>query len=377
MLPSLRIPIIQAPMLGASTAAMAAAVCRAGGLGSLPPGLSPAALTQAVEGLRRATDRPFAVNLFVLDAARPDEGQVAAAVTSALERLAPYHRELGLPPPRVPARWAEDFAAQLDAVVACAPAVASFTFGCLSAQQVARLHAAGTAVIGTATTVAEARAWAAVGADAVCAQGSEAGGHRGTFLRPVEESLIGTLALVPAICDAVAIPVIAAGGIMDGRGIAAALSLGAWAVQLGTAFLLTDEAATNPAWRRAIAATRAPRAEGTAEETAEGRAGAEGEDPTRLTRAFSGRTARGIENRFMRELRAVEQELPDYPIQNALTQELRAAASRAGRADLLSLWAGQGVRQARALGAEQLVGVLWREAQEAAAATLRRTQSGG
>lgn len=365
MLPSLRIPIIQAPMLGASTAEMAAAVCRAGGLGSLAPGLSPAALTQAVEGLRRVTDRPFAVNLFVLDAARTDDGQVAAA----LERLAPYHRELGLPPPRVPARWAEDFGAQLDAVVACAPAVASFTFGCLSAAQVARLHAAGTAVIGTATTVAEARAWAAVGADAVCAQGSEAGGHRGTFLRPVEQSLIGTMALVPAIRDAVEIPVIAAGGIMDGRGIAAALSLGAWAVQLGTAFLLADEAATNPAWRRAITATAAARTEGAG--------AADGEDPTRLTRAFSGRTARGIENRFMRELRAVEPELPDYPVQNALTQELRAAASRAGKADFLSLWAGQGVRKARAVGSEQLVRELWREAQEAAAATLRRIQSGG
>lgn len=335
-------------MLGASSPQMALAVSAAGGLGSLAPGLGPDAMRQAIAGLRAATDRPFAVNLFVLDAVDAGEREVARA----LELLAPYYAAAGLPPPGIPARWAEDFAAQLEALIDSRVAVASFTFGCLTADQVARLHAVGTAVIGTATTVAEARAWAAVGADAICAQGCEAGGHRGSFLAPATESLVGTMALVPAIRDAVSCPVIAAGGIMDGRGIAAALALGAWAVQLGTAFLLAPEAVTSAPWRRAIAEA--------------------GDDPTRLTRAFSGRHARGIENRFMRELRGVEHELPAYPIQNALTQPLRAAAARAGNADLLSLWAGQGVRKARALGAAELVQTLWAETQEAARDLARR-----
>lgn len=348
MLPTLKIPILQAPMLGASTPAMAAAVSQAGGLGSLAPGLGPAALNQAIDAVRAATDRPFAVNLFVIGGVSPDPDQLARA----LARLAPYHQALGLPPPQVPAKWAEDFEAQLAVVLDRAPAVASFTFGCLGAEQIARLRARGIAVVGTATTVAEARAWAAAGADAICAQGSEAGGHRGTFLAPVEESLVGTMALVPAIRAAVEVPVIAAGGIMDGRGITAALALGAWAVQLGTAFLLAEEASTSPPWRRAIESA--------------------GDDPTRLTRAFSGRYARGIENRFMRELRDIESELPAYPIQNALTQPMRAAAARAGEKELLSLWAGQGVRKTRAMSSAQLVETLWHEAREAAREVSRK-----
>lgn len=347
MLPKLSVPIIQAPMLGASTPQMAIAVSEAGGLGSLAPGLGPKELRQAIAAVRTGTDRPFAVNLFVLEPAAADPPEVARA----LELLAPYYSALGLLTPLIPTRWAEDFADQFEALVESRVAAASFTFGCLTAAQVDRLHGVGTAVIGTATTVAEARAWEAVGADAVCAQGSEAGGHRGTFLAPVEASLIGTMALVPALRDAVRCPVIAAGGIMDGRGIAAALTLGAWAVQLGTAFLLTPEAATSAPWRQAIAA--AP------------------PDATRLTRAFSGRYARGIENRFMRELRPVEQTLPPYPVQNALTQPLRQAAARAGQPELMSLWAGQGLKQIRTLGAAALVGTLWAETREALTAAQR------
>jgi len=348
MLPELLIPIIQAPMLGASTPALAAAVSRAGGLGSLAPGLNAEAMAHAAATVRAATDRPFAMNLFVLEPTTP----AAAEVARAVEVLAPYYAALGLPRPTAPTRWAEDFAAQFQALLLCRPAVASFTFGCLTAEQVASLHAAGTAVVGTATTVGEARAWAAVGADAICAQGCEAGGHRGSFLAPVAASLVGTMALVPAIRDAVPLPVIAAGGIMDGRGIAAALALGAHAVQLGTAFLLSPEAATSAPWRQAIASAD--------------------DDPTRLTRAFSGRFARGIENRFMRELRPIEDTLPPYPVQNALTQPLRAAATRAGDPELMSLWAGQGVRQARALGAAELVQTLWEETRAAVRATAQR-----
>jgi nitronate monooxygenase len=192
----------------------------------------------------------------------------------------------------------------------------------------------------------------AAGADAICAQGAEAGGHRGHFLRDVDESLIGTMALVPAVAAATGLPVIAAGGIMDGRGVAAALSLGAVAAQMGTAFLLCDEAATSAPWRGAIEAA--------------------GDDPTRLTRAITGRHARGIETRFMRDMRAVEREVPAYPVQNRLTLPLRAAAAAAGEADVLSLWAGQGVRQARRGAAAELVRGWWAQAKSASAAVAAR-----
>jgi nitronate monooxygenase len=201
--------------------------------------------------------------------------------------------------------------------------------------------------------VAEARAWAQAGADGVCAQGFEAGGHRGHFLAEPEASLVGTMALTALILDAVDLPVIAAGGIMNGRGVAAALALGASAVQMGTAFLLSEQTGVSGPWRGAI-------------ETA-------GDDATRLTRAFTGRYARGIENRFMRELRAVEDEVPAYPVQNRLTQSLRAAAAKAGEPDMISLWAGQAVKLARPGDAGEMVKAWWREAQDAAGRLSART----
>jgi nitronate monooxygenase len=219
--------------------------------------------------------------------------------------------------------------------------VASFTFGILSAAQVARLHTAGCLVVGTATTVAEARAWAAVGADAVCASGMEAGGHRGTFLGDFTSSLVGTLALVPQCVDALNIPVIAAGGIMDGRGIAAAMALGAQAVQMGTAFLVCPESGIGPAYRQALAQAK--------------------DTDTRLTRIFSGRPARGIVNAMMETMAQDEANVPPYPVQNALTGPLRRAAAAQGRASHLSLWAGQGVAASRPLPAAQLVATLVRE----------------
>jgi nitronate monooxygenase len=208
-------------------------------------------------------------------------------------------------------------------------------------------------VLGTANTAAEARAWAEAGADGIVAQGMEAGGHRGNFLAEIEDSLIGTLALTATILAAVDLPVIAAGGIMDGKGVAAALALGAKAAQMGTAFLLSPEAATAPAWRTAIETAR--------------------DDPTRLTRAFSGRYARGIENRFMREMRGVEREVPAYPVQNRLVQPLRAAAAKAGDADMIALWAGQGVKLTQAGDSEALLKRWWSEAKDAARALAKRT----
>ena len=202
--------------------------------------------------------------------------------------------------------------------------------------------------MGTATTVAEALAWADVGADAVCASGMEAGGHRGSFLGDFATSMIGTLALVPQCVDALCprgVAVIAAGGIMDGRGIACALALGAQAVQMGTAFLTCPESAIGPAYREALAHAQAT--------------------DTRTTRIFSGRPARGIVNRMMQALQADEATVPPYPVQNALTGALRRAAAQAGQADCLSLWAGQGVAQVRPMPAAQLVALLAQEWQQA------------
>ncbi|MBF5005452.1 NAD(P)H-dependent flavin oxidoreductase [Diaphorobacter caeni] len=328
-------PIIQGPMTGSDTPALAAAVSKAGALGMLGCGMrSPAAMEEAANAVRQATDRPFGMNLFVQKTPTPDP----AIVKQAMDRLAPLYAEFGLTP-SVPAQWCEDFDAQLEALIAQKPAVASFTFGILSRPQVERLHAAGSYVIGTATTVAEAEAWQNVGADAVVASGMEAGGHRGTFLGDFQSSMIGTLPLV-AECAArlTTIPVIAAGGIMNGRSIAASLTLGAQAVQMGTAFLACPESGIGAAYRDAMAQATAV--------------------DTRCTRTISGRYARGIVNPLMSRLADFEDAVPDYPVQNALTGALRKACGAAGRADYLSLWAGQGVGAARVLPASELVGVL-------------------
>lgn len=335
------LPIVQGPMTGADSPALAAAVSAAGGLGMLGCGMrSPAAMAEAAAAVRQLTDRPFGMNLFVQATPAPD----AATVQAALQRLAPLYAELGLTP-EVPAQWCEDFGTQLEALASLRPAVASFTFGILTAAQVARLQAVGCLVVGTATTVAEAQAWAAVGADAVCASGMEAGGHRGTFLGDFQSSLVGTLALVPQCVDALDIPVIAAGGIMDGRGIAAAQALGAQAVQMGTAFLTCPESSISPAYRQALVQAK--------------------DTDTRLTRIFSGRPARGIVNPMMETMAADEANVPAYPAQNALTGALRRAAAAQGRSSHLSLWAGQGVAAVRPQPAAQLVATLaeeWRAA---------------
>jgi len=353
LLADLPIPILQAPMVGASLDGLALAVNAAGGMGTLAGGaLAPADLAATITAMKSASDRPFGVNLLMTSRTSAD----AATIEAALARLAPWYAQLGEPPPAAPNQFAPDFEAQLAAIADTAPAVASFTFSILTRDQVEALQRAGTYVVGTATTVAEARAWAAVGADGICAQGFEAGGHRGHFLAETEASLVGTMALVATIRAAVDLPVIAAGGIMDGRGVAAALALGAAAAQMGTAFMLSDEATTSKPWRRAL-------------ETA-------GDDPTVLTRAFTGRHARGVENRFMREMRAVENEVPAYPVQNRLTQPLRAASAAANDPEMISLWAGQAVALGRSGAAGEMVRRWWAEAGEAAAELAARTGRG-
>ncbi|MET0294650.1 MAG: DUF561 domain-containing protein [Phenylobacterium sp.] len=353
LLDSLPIAIAQAPMAGASSPQMAKAVCEAGGLGFLALAMTaPEEIEAAIDDFRRGVAGPFGVNLQIA----PDVAPAAGDVSAALRRLAPWYEAVGLPPPTPPERYALDFKAQLAAVTRAAPPIASFIFGVLDKAEVSALKDAGTYVLGTATTAAEARAWAEAGADGVWAQGLEAGGHRGTFLKSMAESQIGTLALVATVRAAVDLPVIAAGGVMDGRGVAAALALGASAAGVGSAFLLSEESLTGPVWRKAVAGA--------------------GDDPTALTRAFTGRHARGVENRFMREMRSVEDAVPAYPVQYRLTQPLRAAAEAAGDAGAMPLWAGQGIKLAGPGSAGELVRRWWNEARQASAELSARTRGG-
>jgi nitronate monooxygenase len=327
-------PIVLAPMAGGpSTPALVAAVSNAGGLGSLGAAyLVPSAIRDAVAAVRRLTDRPFAVNLFVPEPAPPDMSRVAEVQAW----LASYRAELGLSAPRLPDPLVIPFEDQLAAVVEARVPVASFTLGVPPAGAVQALAEAASLVVATATHVEEARALERAGVSAIVAQGAEAGGHRGIFLGRERDALIGTMALVPQVVDAVGVPVIAAGGIMDGRGIVAALALGACAAQLGTAFLACDEAGTDDLYRRALAESH--------------------DTSTTITRAFSGRPARGLQNRFMEEWAA--REPAPFPLQNTLTADIRAAARRAGRPDLLSLWAGQGSAKTRRMPAAELVRAL-------------------
>jgi nitronate monooxygenase len=329
-------PIVQGPMAGGScTPALVAGVSNAGGLGSLPGSLlSPAAILDQVGQIRTMTDRPFQLNFFVQPTPAPSEQEVSAGV----ELLRPIWQSLGWTDLPVPAQWCQDFSAQFETLLELRPAAASFTFDILSASQVERLHSAGIAVIGTITTVDEARAWEAIGADAVVASGVEAGGHRGTFLGPQEEATLSARQLWPLVAEAVRIPVIAAGGIMTGVDIREALSLGAKAVQMGTAFLVTDESGIHPAYKQKLLSGHGL--------------------TTRLTRSFSGRYARGVENRFMEQMESVETQVPAYPVQNALTASIRAAAAKSGDTELMSLWAGAEVGRARALSVAQLMQTL-------------------
>jgi len=328
-------PVIQAPMAGGGdTPELVAAVGNAGGFGFIGAAyLTPAQIADSARRVRELTPRRFGVNLFAPLPARPEQD-----LDAAIARLAPYHAELGLPPPARPQLPADQFDAQLAAALDSGAAAISFTFGLLPVAAVAAIKARDLPLIGTATTVAEAIALRDSGVDAIVAQGSEAGGHRGTFLGDFADAQIGTLALVPQIVDAVGLPVAASGGIMDGRGIAAALALGAGAVQLGTAFLTCHESGVPEVYKSAILQA--------------------GENATRITRAFSGRPARGIVNRFMEEVDADGGPIPAFPIQNVLTRALRTAAARQGRAEFLSLWAGQGLRLARRESAAELIGRL-------------------
>jgi nitronate monooxygenase len=322
-------PIVQAPMAGLATPELVAAVSNAGGLGSLGAAYLPPLEIRALAGRVKAlTPRPFAINLFarVPSPPRIDEGPLLAA-------LAPFHQALGLDRPAVSGAW-PDFDAQLEAVLEARPAVFSFTLGTVAAESVERFQRAGIRVIGTATHLDEATQLESLGVDAICTQGSEAGGHRGTFVGEAEDALVGTVALVPQVADAVRVPVLAAGGIMDGRGIRAALELGASGAQLGTAFLTCPETATTAGYKRAVTS-----------------------GSTTLTRAFSGKLGRAVPNAFIEAFEKNPARLP-YPTQHLATSALRRAAVRADDVRFMSLWCGQAGRLARALPAAELMRVL-------------------
>jgi nitronate monooxygenase len=341
----MRHPIIQAPLAGGGdTPELVAAVAEAGAFGFIGAAyLTPAQIVESSRAVKARSGHAFGINLFA-----PLPAPVTATgAERALERLRPYYAELGLPEPEAPAPTPGLFDAQLAAALASGAAAFSFTFGVLPDAAIRAIKARGMLLIGTATTVEEAIALERAGVDAIVAQGAEAGGHRGTFLGSFEASMVGTIALVPQIVDVVGVPVVASGGIMDGRGIAAALALGASGVQMGTAFLTSDEAGVPEAYKRAITEAR--------------------EDETRLTRAFSGRPARGIVNRFLAEMETTgaQDHILPFPYQNALTRPLRTAAAQRGRAEYLSLWAGQGPRLARRGSAAALVARLASETEDA------------
>jgi len=305
--------------------------------------MTPGQIAQSIAEIRALTTRPFAVNLF---AGGPD-GTGSRDASRMLELMAPHHARLGLAAPTTPNDFLPPFEEQAQVVLDSNVPIFSFTFGIPAAGIIARIKARGIKLMGTATTIAEARALHAAGVDAIVAQGSEAGAHRGTFLASCEDSLIGTMALVPQIVDAVPLPVIASGGIMDGRGIVAAVALGASGVQMGTAFLACPESGAAAVYKAAVLASR--------------------DDGTLLTRAFSGRMARGIANSFAVEMKAHAHELLRYPAQNNLTRPMRAAAATQGDADHLSLWAGQAASLARVMPAAELVALLVKESAEVAA----------
>jgi len=318
----LRHPIVQGPFGGGlSTVALAAAVARAGGLGSFGAHhLAPEQIVALGDELRAAGPGPFAINLWVSTHDVPEAEMTRQRFDVAARQLQPLYDELGVEPPKYPDRFATTFEEQVEAVIAAAPPAFSFVFGLPDERVLDALRARGITTIGTAVTPAEAVALDDAGVDLIVASGAEAGGHRGAFLAEPEDSLVGTMALVRSAVEAVRAPVIAAGGIGDAAGIAAALALGAEGVQVGTAFLATEESGTTSEHKALLLGPEA--------------------GATQLTRTFSGRLARGIRNRLMDELAAARAIAP-YPYQSYLLRPVVEAARRAGRTDVVPLWSGQ------------------------------------
>lgn len=338
-LPS-KLPLIQAPMVG-SFSPLAVAVCQAGGLGSLAcAALGADALRAQIADIRAHTGAPFNVNFFSHVAPAPD----AAAQARWRETLAPYYAEAGLDLSAAgsgPGRAPFD-EAMCEVVEDTRPAVVSFHFGLPPEDLLERVRRSGAMILSSATTVEEARWLDARGVDAIIAQGAEAGGHRGMFLTDDIHAQPGLYALLPQVVDAVRVPVIAAGAIADGRGIAAAFALGASAVQIGTAYLLTPQAGRSEIHRQAVREAR--------------------DDTTRLTNLYTGRPARGLLTRFMREQGPMSKVAPVFPLATGAVDPLKAAFEKAGKGDFSLLWAGEAGALAREEDAGALTRRLWDEA---------------
>jgi nitronate monooxygenase len=337
----LRAPIIQAPMAGGpSSKELVAAVSAAGALGCFGFAYTqPSEMEKQAAWVRSRTQAPFLANLFT----SPQPGEVKDQ-RGAVDALARFYGELGLGAPQpVQPPYAPDLEAQLDAIERIRPRAVTSHLADFPPERVRKFRSLGILVGGAATTIAEAKHLESLGVDFIIAQGGEAGGHRGTWLRDPYDALTGTLALTRLIVRAVGLPVVAAGGIMDGAGIAAVLALGAQAAQLGTAFIPCPESGASQVHKDALLAAR--------------------EDDTRITEKFSGKPARGLANRFMREM----QDKPQlaFPAQNSLVGKLRQASAAAGKPDFVAMWAGQAAPLSRALPAADLVAALERELAEA------------
>jgi len=341
----LQYPIVQGPLGGLSSQRLTAAVSNYGGLGSFGAhGLKPEVIRDVIREIKGRTPRPFAMNLWV---SMEDEGALTSTEEAFDRSLAPLARHIesvggGRPSyrPYEPIRFEDQVQVLLDEGISAF----SFIYGIPSKQILDEFHRQGISLIGTATTVDEAIALEQAGVDVIAASGFEAGGHRGSFLQPSEDSLTGTMALVPQVVDAVKLPVVAAGGIGDARGIVAAFALGAKGVQMGTAFLACEESGANTLHRKALLS-------GQAQQTA-------------LTRGFTGRLARGNKNRLLDELNQKDIEILPYPLQRALVRHLSIPAEKAGRPELLPLWAGQSANLSRCTDVRALLDTLVKEISE-------------
>ncbi|WP_429818983.1 NAD(P)H-dependent flavin oxidoreductase [Ensifer sp. B1-9] len=332
----INLPIIQAPMAGATTPEMVVAVSEAGGLGSLPSAqYTETHLRAALDRVREGTLRPINLNFFCHSNPAEDRARQA----TWLGRLSQYYTEAGLDPGMrlTPSGRTRFDDATCDVVEAYRPEVVSFHFGLPETELLDRVRRTGAKVLASATTVAEARWLADRGVHAVIAMGFEAGGHRGSFLTTEMSQQVGTIALVPQVADAVPVPVIAAGGIADRRGVEAAFALGAAAVQVGTAYLFTSEAKVSEVYRKALESPNRP---------------------TAITNLFTGRPARGIVNRLMEDLGPLSDLTPAFPTAGTALGPLRSAAEAACRDDFTNLWAGQALPLARPMSAAALTRTL-------------------
>ncbi|MDI2588318.1 nitronate monooxygenase [Psychrobacillus sp. NEAU-3TGS] len=330
-------PIIQAPMAGGiTTSKLVAAVSNNGALGMIGAGyLSPTQLQEQIREVKELTSKSFGVNLFVPNdfQVTEDEIDVASKLLHKFQAQLNIENEQSVIPNKDDAF--EVYNEQIKVIMEEKVPICSFTFGVPSVEIISQLKQHGIILIGTATSVVEAKAIEKLGMHAVVVQGSEAGGHRGNFISNHEESLVGLMSLIPQVSDHVSIPVIAAGGIMDGRGLLASLYLGAKAVQMGTAFLTCEESGAHPVHKEAILQAK--------------------DEDIIFTRAFSGKWARGIQNKFTTEMQKHEADILPFPVQNTFTQSIRKASSSQNNKDFMSLWSGQSPTLAKNETVEMLI----------------------